>query len=233
MRAHFLQHVPFEGLGSIERWLQSNEAEVTGTRFFADPDLPNPRDLDLLIVMGGPMSVNDEQSRPWLADEKRFVREVIAADKAVLGVCLGAQLIASAMGAPVYPAREKEIGWFPVSAVPADSCELCFVFPPEALVFHWHGETFDLPSGAVRLARSAACENQAFQLGRRVIGLQFHLETTPQSARDIVASCRAELLPARYVQLEEEILAAPETTYRAIHSLMGGVLNFITGNGEE
>jgi len=233
MRAHLLQHVPFEGLGSIEPWLQANGAEVTATRFFANPDLPNPRDVDLLIVMGGPMSVNDERDFPWLATEKRFVREVIEADKAVVGVCLGAQLIASALGAPVYPNPGKEIGWFPISAVDPPSGRLCFLFPPEALVFHWHGETFDLPSSAARLARSTGCENQAFQLGQRVIGLQFHLETTPESARGLVEHCRSDLAPARYVQLEEEILATPAPVYRAANSLMGAVLQFVTGNGED
>jgi GMP synthase-like glutamine amidotransferase len=174
------------------------------------------------------MSVNDEADLPWLVQEKRFIRQAIEADKAVLGVCLGAQLIAGAMGARVYPNREKEIGWFPVTSVQAGAARSVFAFPPEAPAFHWHGETFDLPAGAVHLARSAACENQAFQIGRRVIGLQFHLETTPESARDLAANCGSELVPSRYVQSEEEILAAPASTYVAIHELMGRVLSFIT-----
>jgi GMP synthase-like glutamine amidotransferase len=231
MRAHFFQHIPFEGLGSIGAWLGSVGAEVTGTKFFEHPTLPNIKDIDLLVVMGGPMSVNDETAHAWLAAEKRFIRQAIEEGKAVVGVCLGAQLIANTMGARVYPNREKEIGWFPIASAPADTSQPIFTFPAEQTVFHWHGETFDLPDGAIRLARSTACENQAFQLERRVIGLQFHLETTPESARDIVSNCRAELVPSRYVQTEAEILAAPASTYAAINALMGEILRFVTGNG--
>ncbi len=228
MRAHFFQHVRFEGLGSIEPWLRSSRAEVTGTKFFESPTLPNVKDIDLLIVMGGPMSVNDEADLPWLVAEKRFIRAAIEEEKAVVGICLGAQLIASAMGARVYPNKEKEIGWFPISWVQPSNPQRLFFFAPESLVFHWHGETFDLPSGGVQLAHSIACENQAFQLGRRVIGLQFHLETTPESARDIVSNCRSELVPSRYVQSEAQILAAHVSAYDAINSAMGEVLKFVT-----
>jgi GMP synthase-like glutamine amidotransferase len=227
MRAHYLQHVPFEGLGSIAPWLHAAGYEVTGTRFFESSALPHPRDLDLLVVMGGPMSVNDEPELTWLAPEKRFVRDAIEAGKRVLGVCLGAQLIASAMGADVYPNPDKEIGWFPVQGVePADPSH--FRFPSSTEAFHWHGETFGLPRGAARIARSDGCENQAFQIGPSVIGLQFHLETTPESARAIVANCRGELTPSRYVQTEAEILAAGSDRYRAINRLMGEVLSFLT-----
>lgn len=228
MRAHYLQHVPFEGLGSIESWLEAAGAEITGTKFFDSPALPGVDEVDLLIVMGGPMSVNDEGDFPWLAVEKKFLRAAIEKDRAVVGVCLGAQLIASAMGAVVYPNREKEIGWFPIAGTPGSGTREWFSFPEELLVFHWHGETFELPGGAVRLARSRACENQAFQLGDRVLGLQFHLETTPSSARALVHHCRAELIESRYVQAEAGILAARGPTYDAIHACMDEVLRFVT-----
>ena len=205
MRAHYLQHVPFEGLGSIRSWLTVAGYEITHTRFFESTALPDRNEIDLLVVMGGPMSVNDEVNFPWLVQEKQFIYSAIQAGKPVFGVCLGAQLIASAMGARVYKNRLKEIGWFPVQSIPSIG-EPTFRFPPSVMVFHWHGETFDLPSGAVRLARSEGCENQAFQLGQSVIGLQFHLETTPESARKIISHCRAELLPSRYVQSETAIV---------------------------
>src|SRR3990172_6278221 len=176
MRAHFFQHVPFEGLGSIAPWLEARGASVTGTRFFEEWTLPMANDVDLLIVMGGPMSVNDESIHPWLKDEKRFIKEAIARGKPVFGVCLGAQLIANAMGARVYANAEKEIGWFPIHRVDKPRAGDAFQFPKDSLVFHWHGETFDLPPGAVPLARSEGGENQAFQLGHKVIGLQVHLE---------------------------------------------------------
>jgi GMP synthase-like glutamine amidotransferase len=227
MRAHFLQHVPFEGLGSIEPWLQAAGYQITSTRFFEDGVLPAPDALDLLVVMGGPMSVNDTAEFPWLTREVELIREVIASAAPVLGICLGAQLIAGALGAKVYKNREKEIGWHPIEAVaPVDTD--CFEFPPSAQAFHWHGETFDLPPGAIRLATSEACENQAFQVGRSVIGLQFHLETTPTSAREIVANCRDELIPSRYVQTENTILAANRQAYRSINRLMDKVLAYLT-----
>ena len=228
MKTHYLQHVPFEGLGSIHTWLQSMRADVTVTKFFENPVLPDVDDLDLLVIMGGPMSVNDEAGYPWLAAEKQFIRSAIENDKAVIGICLGAQLIAGAMGAAVYPNKEKEIGWFPVTGTQPDNAEEFFAFPQELLVFHWHGETFDLPDGAMRLARSDACHNQAFQLGRRIIGMQFHLETTPGAARDIVHHCRDELQPSRYVQSEAEILGIDPPCYSTINSCMDKVLHFIS-----
>lgn len=160
MRAHYFQHDPSEGLGSIESWLHRAGYTITGTRFFESASLPRAEEIDLLIIMGGPMSVNDEEEFPWLAAEKQFIHRCIEREKAVLGICLGAQLIASAMEARVYPNRTKEIGWFPIEALPATS-EGTFRFPPMMDVFHWHGETFDLPSGAVHLARSDNCENHS------------------------------------------------------------------------
>jgi GMP synthase-like glutamine amidotransferase len=226
MRAHYLQHVPFEGLGSIEPWLLAAGYSVSCTPFFQSTNLPELTEVDLLIVMGGPMSVNDEREHPWLAIEKDYVRKAIEADKAVLGVCLGAQLIASASGSKVYPNPVKEIGWFPIENVPTQS-ENVFRFPDSVDVFHWHGETFDLQDEAVRLARSDGCENQAFQLGSSVIGIQFHLETTPAAAETLVSNCRNEIVPGKYVQSEDDILAASQAHCNTINALMDDVLTFL------
>lgn len=226
MRVHVLQHVPFEGLGSIEAWLSHRGAHVSYTRFFESARLPPLTDIDFVIVLGGPMSVNDAKQLPWLHDEKHFVAQAIASNKAVLGICLGAQLIASAQGARVYPGQEKEIGWFPVFAEPL--VPDTFVFPENTEVFHWHGETFDLPSGALHLATSAACRNQAFQIGARVIGLQFHLETTPKSAEAIISHCASELLPqSRYIQTESALLTIPAANYAGINVLMTNILEYL------
>ena len=226
MKVHVLQHVPFEGLGSIGAWLEARGAEITYTRFWTDDPVPPADGLDLLIAMGGPMSVNDEAELPWLRAEKRLVREAIAEDVAVLGVCLGAQLIASAVGARVYRAPLKEIGWFPVRAVTDEPGLLRL--PPECTVFHWHGETFDLPAGARLLARSAACEAQVFQLKGNVVGLQCHLEVTPASLRALVEHCRRELVPGPFVQDERQILDVPESRFLELNGVMNGVLDWLT-----
>ncbi len=225
LRAHWLQHVPFEGLGSIESWLAGRRAEVSATRFYDRPSLPEPHDFDLLIVMGGPMSANEEARYPWLKDEKQLIARAIEAGKRVLGVCLGAQLIASALGARVRPNRHAEIGWFPVESVAADEPgNPAGVVPSGTEVFHWHGETFDLPSGARHAARSEACENQAFTLGDRVLALQFHLETTPAGARALVESCSGDLVPGPFLQPKRLLLGTSEQFAR-INRLMAGALD--------
>ncbi len=226
MRVHVLQHVPFEDVGSMSGWLEARRARLTCTRFFEDPVLPPLEGIDLMIAMGGPMSLNDEDALPWLRPEKALIRQAVERGLAVVGICLGAQLIASALGARVYPNARKEIGWFPVHAVPGPAG--VFSFPETCRVFHWHGETFTLPAGAVHLARSTACENQAFQIGPRAVGLQFHLETTPESARSLLAHCRNELSPGPFVQTETEMLAVTEETYRSVNHLMDRLLDYVT-----
>jgi len=227
MRAHYLQHVPFEGLGSIQRWLDAAGYQISGTRFFASALLPDPADIDLLLVLGGPMSVHDERQYAWLKDEKWFIKAMIDAGKPLLGVCLGAQLIADVLGACVYKNHEREIGWFPIQGLASGDAGR-FIFPPSLPVFHWHGETFELPAGAVHLAQSRACAHQAFQVGNSVIGLQFHLEMTTESVQAILSQCRHELKPAEYVQTEEEILSMPVEHFLELNALMDRVLSFIT-----
>ncbi len=228
MRAHYLQHATFEELGIIEPWLEKVGYKITSTRLFESTNFPSQHSIDLLIIMGGPMSVNEENEFPWLAAEKQFIREVINLRKPVLGICLGAQLIANAMGAKVYRNKEKEIGWFPISGVPSDN-QSVFKFPPTAQVFHWHSETFDLPRGAIHLAKSDGCENQAFQLGESVIGLQCHPEVTPESVQRFVSCCLSDLesAPSKYTQTAEEIIAANPENYQSVNHLMSQILSFI------
>jgi GMP synthase-like glutamine amidotransferase len=226
MNAHVLQHVPFEDIGSIAMWLEKRGAHLSYTRFYENQALPGLGEVDLLIAMGGPMSVNDESELSWLRQEKAFIRGAIERGVPVLGVCLGAQLIASALASRVYRNPVKEIGWFPVEAT--FSTAETFQLPVKCNVFHWHGETFDLPEGAVRLARSTVCENQAFQLNSNVIGLQFHLETTPESARAIIENCSHELVPGPYVQSKSDLCAVPDTAYMEINRIMSQVLSYIT-----
>lgn len=227
MHAHYFQHVPFEGIGNIEPWLIAKGYEITSTQFYKSSQLPDYKKVDLLIIMGGPMSVNDEDRFPWLVAEKQFIRNCIAAGKPVLGICLGSQLIANAMGATVYRNAEKEIGWFPVKGIePPDAA--IFRFPYTFEVFHWHGDTFDLPKDAIRLASSEATKNQAFQIGSSTIGIQFHPEVTPDSLNEMLSHGRQELIKSDYVQSEKEILDIRPQQYQVISSLMNGVLEFLT-----
>jgi len=226
MRAHYLQHVSFEGLGSINAWLQYTGYEKTNTQLYGSGELPKVEDIDLLVIMGGSMSVNNEQDYPWLVEEKKFIKSAIVAGKPVLGICLGAQLIANSMGGEVFPNSVKEIGWLPIQAANSANSDV-FQFPEEIDVFHWHGETFSLPSGAVQIAESKGCKNQAFQLGANVIGLQFHLETTSSSAQAIVDNCRNELVEDEYIQTEKDILSAPQERYSSINSLMENILEYL------
>jgi len=226
MRVHILQHVPFEDIGSIAVWLDAHGADVSYTRFFVDPILPELDKLELIIAMGGPMSVKDESVLPWLRAEKNFIYNAVKNGIPVLGICLGAQLIASALGSKVYRNQQKEIGWFPIQATQSD--EDTFGFPDKCTVFHWHSETYDLPAGAKRLAKSAACLNQAFQVGRRVIGLQFHLETTEESIKAMVENCKNELESGLYVQTESDMLSIPSAVFLENNSLMDKILSFIT-----
>ena len=231
MRVHVLQHVAFEGLGCIADWLDARHATTTFTRFFESPQLPKLDDVDFVIALGGPMSVNDEAALLWLRDEKRFIAAAIAAGKPVLGICLGAQLMASALGARVYPGPEKEIGWFPVFAelASADAKDSStFALPTQIDVFHWHGETFDLPPTARLLACSPVCRHQAFQIGPRAIGLQFHLETTPASMEAMLTHCADELVPGqRFIASAEQVRATPGKHFVKANALMHSVLDYL------
>lgn len=228
MKVQVLQHVPFEWIGSMEPWLRERGAEIVTAQLFAGDPVPDPAaEVDLVIAMGGPMSVNDEDVFLWLAPEKAYLRAMIARGVPALGVCLGAQLIASAHGALITKNPQPEIGWFPVEAMPAPKGT--FTFPFKKTVYHWHGETFALPQGAHLLASSKACRNQAFQLGANVIGMQFHLETTPETAALLIENCRDEIVPGEYVQSAEEMLAAPPERYAAINELSAQVLEYVLG----
>lgn len=177
------------------------------------------------------MSVHDTSRHPWLIDEIRFVAQHLERGTPMLGVCLGAQIIARAAGARVYPNPEPEIGWYPIYAVsPPDGS--MFRFPAATTVFHWHGETFDLPAGAAHLATSEACRHQAYQLGSTVIGLQFHLETTPDLVEGLVSHGASDLVPSRYVQSAAELRAHDARRYGQLEPLLDSVLTYLTAAGQ-
>ena len=173
------------------------------------------------------MGVHDEDKFSWLAMEKRFIEKAMNEGKAVLGICLGAQLIANVLGAKVCPNRTREIGWFPIELTAAGRRSPLFGFLPERLdVFHWHGDTFDLPTGAVHIACSEACTRQAFVHNERIIGLQFHLESTLEGVEALIENCSGELVDSRYIQAPSQLKAHPEA-FRVINRVMDELLSGI------
>jgi len=206
MNIHWLQHVPFEGLGCIRRWAERNGHTLVCSRLWARDKLPDPGNISMLIIMGGPMGANDEHRFPWLREEKDFIARVVDRNIPILGVCLGAQLLAAVLGAKVHKNREKEIGWFPVWWAGTVRSSFSALFPKKIEALHWHGDTFDIPLGATLLASSEACRNQAFVAGDRMLGLQYHLEMTPAGLFDIISHCREELVEGTWIQSEDEII---------------------------
>lgn len=228
MFLHYLQHVPFEDPANIIPWARSKRFTVSGLRLFANETLPPAQNLDWLVVMGGPMSVHDERKHPWLIAEKRYIHKAIESGKVVIGICLGAQLIAEILGAAVTKNAHREIGWFPVTRT-ADS-EKSSVFsrlPKEFPAFHWHGETFSIPSGAVHLATSEACPAQAFSIDDRIFGLQFHLESTAESVENLIQNCGNELDASPHVQDAAAIRAKCPESLPKIHALMAQFLDAV------
>jgi len=228
VKIHYLQHVPFEGLGYIEEWATQSNHPVSVTRLFAGDSFPDMDEFDLLVIMGGPMSVNDIAEYPWLEREKAFIKKAIEQKKSVLGICLGAQLIANVLGSRIYKCKDKEIGWFPIfKTVHESEFEISKLFPEHIEVFHWHGETFDLPAGCINLAHSAVCENQAFVYNKNVVGLQFHLEATENSIWDLIKNASDEIVNAPYIQTADQMLLINTRVFR-INQLMGNIMSYFT-----
>ena len=229
LRIHYLQHVDFEGLGHIETWTKENNHLLTATKFFEQYRLPDINDFDWLIILGGPMGINDEKTHSWLKAEKQFIKSAIAANKTVIGICLGAQLLAEALGSKIYAGKKKEIGWFPVSQTKQTiNTELLKNVPETLTVLHWHGDNFDLPAGAKHLMQTDICPNQAFLYGDKILGFQFHLEATPVTLKEMVENCRHELIPNEFVQSEKEILNGESFCSQTNYHL-SEILNYLAG----
>ena len=211
MRIHYLQHVPFETPEYISDWAKERGYMLTGSLTYDNHRFPELSEFDMLVIMGGPMGVYDEEKYPWLAREKQFIKKSIQQRKLVLGICLGAQFIAEAIGGRVYKNEHKEIGWFPIQLTNwSKHSELFKVLPKDFTAFHWHGDTFELPPAAMRIAFSKGCANQAFEYDDHVVGLQFHLESSNASIRRLVDHCPDDLEPGIYVQKPNEMLDQDE-----------------------
>lgn len=201
MRIHYVQNDPLSELGFIEEWMAGKGHAVTSTRTYEDADFPVADEFDLLIILGGRMGAYEEALYPWIASEKECIRQAVQHQKGVLGICLGAQMIAAALGSPVYPHVHQEIGWWPVELTEeARGMDLFEGVPAVIPAFQYHGDTFDLPGGATHLASSPGCKNQAFLYGDRVIGLQFHPEFTEGVIADLAEKFGHQLPDGPYIQ---------------------------------
>lgn len=225
MRVHSLQHVPFEDIGSLHSDIQAKGFSLSTTHLYKGDNTPELNDFDVLIVMGGPMGVYDDDQYPWLAPEKEFIATAIAAGKKVMGICLGAQLIACVLGAKVTRNTHREIGWFPLElSADASKHPISTILARCTTVFHWHGDTFELPAQAQLIASSQACTNQAYVIDNQVYGFQFHLETTEKSASALIENCAEDLDGSTYVQNAESIMNDKEN-FIAINKAMTAIFN--------
>jgi GMP synthase-like glutamine amidotransferase len=210
LRVHVLQHVPFEGLGTIQPFFLKRGLQFSMTHLYRNACFPGPGEFDFLVIMGGPMGVHDTDRFPWLQAEKAFIKSAIERGKTVLGVCLGAQLIADVLGAEVASMGYREIGWFPVELNEKAPTAYRDILGDRFVTLHWHGDSFAIPPGASLLGSSEACQNQGFVLDERIVGLQFHLEFDQASINRLTSNCAEELDGSRWVQSAEEMSGRPE-----------------------
>ncbi|MEK8129446.1 type 1 glutamine amidotransferase [Paenibacillus filicis] len=221
MNLVLLKHFSFDDESALISWATRNGHSAS---VLYPPELtiyPEPDTFDMLIILGGPMSVYEEAQYPWLKPEKQFVKRAMEQHKKVLGICLGAQMIAELAGGRVYRHAHKEIGWHRVERT--GQSHGLFPLPDTFTSFQWHGDVFELPEGAVHLARSAACPHQAFALGPHILGVQFHLETSPACIESMLKHWSAELIEGPYIQSAADIrsgLSRSEASAGLLHRIL-------------
>lgn len=221
MKILIFQHVEFETPGIIQTICKGKAYEMEIKKLY-EIGVPAAMDFDLLILMGGPMSISDEDKYPFLIDEKKYIKNALINQKKVLGICLGSQLLADALGAKVFPGESPEIGWFPVVKT-----NLNPGFLPDIMTsFHWHGDTFELPHNALQLYKSDHTPNQAFLYNNQALGLQFHMEMDRKGLHALIENCRSELIPGRWVMTEQEILEKFDLYSRYNHKTMENILHY-------
>lgn len=226
-RMHVIQHVPFEGPAAILDWAIERQCSVTYTRQWLGESLPSLSDFDFLVVMGGPMGVHDTQEFAWMTGEISFVGQSLQANKAVFGVCLGAQVMSTALGGLVTKNIHKEVGYFPVHRI-ENSSPWKELFPQSFSPLHWHGETFSLPAQSLLLGSSEGCVHQAFAWGERAVGVQYHMETTISSLEALILNAAEDLLPSGiYIQSEAQIRAGYHTAPNQLHQQLFALLDHL------
>lgn len=222
------KHVPFEGPAAIAKWAESRGHTLSCVEVYAGDPLPSHESYDMLVVMGGPMNIYEEDKYPWLAAEKAAIRAAIDSGKYAVGVCLGGQLIADVLGGPVSRGDEVEIGWLPIERT--SDCPESVALPDSLRVYHWHGDTLAIPEGAAHIASSEGCSNQAFLFDGRVLGFQCHLETTRESMNALIEACADEITDGRFIQSAETMQAEPDATFEAMQAVLFEMLDQLMSN---
>ncbi len=226
MNIHILQHAEWENIGELDKWLDSKNLTYSTTYLYKGEKLPNQK-VDFLIVMGGPMGIFDDENYIWLKEEREFIKNTISSNAKVLGICLGSQFIADALGAKVYPGKEKEIGFFNISK--AIDHPITEKLPNSFEVFHWHGDTFETPKNAINLFSSEPTKNQGFIYDNRVIALQFHLEVGQKEINGFVENGISELIESKYIQHKDIIINHNFNFYKS-NSYLFYILDYIFNN---
>jgi len=223
MKISVLQHAAFEGPGEIAVWAEKHGHSVTVHHLYRGDVLPAPGTFDLLVVMGGEMNIYQDRDYPWLRAERDFIRTTMEQGGKVIGICLGSQLIADALDSRVHQNMEYEIGWFPVTFT-AEGRAAFPHLPADTIVLHWHGDTFGLPTGAMRLAGSKGCPEQGFVIPGKCLGLQFHLETDPSLVRLFVDG-QGHWPTGPFAQMPKAILADAATHHETNRQILHGLLD--------
>ena len=227
MKLHVLQHVDFEGPGRIAAWAFNRGHSCTTTGFYQGDSLPAVEAIDGLIIMGGPMNIYESDLYPWLVAEKQFIAQFLQTGRPVLGVCLGAQLLADVLGGKVFAHRLREIGWATVDFTAEALAQFPFL-PKSTPVLHWHGDTYTLPPGARRIARNEWCREQAFLWKENVLALQFHLEAANDECNQLVHFLGSDLAKAGpRVQTAAAILKGARTHSEANGELLYTILDHL------
>lgn len=228
MRIQTIIHAPFEKPGEIETWAAKRRLSLSYINTYAGDKLPNPEEVDLLILMGGPQSATDLDAYPYLKQETIFTRKIIDLNKPVLGICLGAQIIGECLGAKAERSEYKEIGLYPIHLTTKGLEDPVFRNFPESFdVMHWHGDMPGLTQDSVLLATSDGCSRQAIRYKDRVYGLQFHLEMTPALVKGMIEHCPDDLQAGDYIRSREELLGSEVSEINLkIHVVLDYLISF-------
>ncbi|MDE3399589.1 MAG: GMP synthase [Coxiella burnetii] len=227
MKIHYIMHAPFEKLSAIEVWATQKSYDLSGTHVYKGEKLPRALNFDCLILMGGPQSPFKTDKYPYLLDEIQFVKKDLAGNKKILGICLGAQLIAEALGAKTLHSPYKEIGIYPIQTLPEATDDPFFSKLPKSFdVMHWHNDMPGIPKDVVLLAKGEGCPHQAFRYGDRVYGFQFHMELTLSVIEEMIEKYRGDLEPGKFVRTKEEML---HSNYNEVNAKMFTFLDYLEG----